>query len=186
MFKIYLDRDEIYSKTSKPIKHCSYIAKYKGEVMELLEKGKQRKEVAQCFSVSKQTLFHFFKLNRIEYVLSCCLNDFKAKITEIFMQNIALNEMALHYKNSPKMINQKKYKMKLLRFRSDIYNKLINKERFKKQIFEDGFSCLAIIEAFSAYVQIIKNTGLKRDKIGNRIKLSNKGKPWYDSCTFPK
>lgn len=170
---VYLDRGEIVSKADKPIKHCSCLDKYKGKIVELLEKGVQRKEIAQRFGVSKQTLFRFFKLNQIEHSLSYRLNASEAKIAEMFKQGITIKQMALCLKTSQKTIARKVKELKLLRSRSDTYNKQTILEKFHtpiKQMFEAGLSYLAIAETLGVHVQSIKNCvkqlGLKRNKPG--------------------
>mgnify|MGYP002624562687 CR=1 FL=1 len=170
---VYLDRGEIVSKTGKPIKHDSCLDKYKGQIVELLEKGVQKKEIAQRFGVSKQTLFRFFKLNQIEHSLIYRLNASESKIVEMFKQGITIKQMALCLKTSQRSITQKIKKMKLTRQRSDTYNKPTILENYHtqiKQMFENGFSYQAIAEALGVHVQSIKNCvrqlGLKRNKIG--------------------
>lgn len=170
----------MYAKAGKQSWHSSCLDEYKNEIISLLEKGVHRKEIAQRFGVSKQTLFRFFQLNQINHSLDYRLKASEARITEMFKQGVTLKEIALSLKTSQKTISQKVQRMKLLRSRGDIYNKQTILEKFHtpiKQMFETGLSYSAMAEALGVHVQSIKNCvrklGLKRKK--NGVCIDTKG-----------
>ena len=162
-------RAAVIKPAHKP-KSC--LDRYKQEIVGLLEKGIQKKKIAQLFDVSKQTLFHFLQTNQISISLDSRLSAYENEIVNMFAQGLTMQEMADQLNTSQSAISKQIKKLKLKRTRSDTYNKQTTSEKYGaqiKQMFANNFTQQAIADALGVHVQTIKNCikqlGLKRQKI---------------------
>lgn len=166
------------TKGYKKSRQSSCLDKHKQEIIELLQQGMTKVDIAKHFGVSKQTLFHFLQTNQISHSLECRLKSAESKIIEMFKSGLTIKEMAKCLKTSQTAISQQIKRIKLSRSRADTYNKQTILEKHGaqiKQMFDAGLTQQAIAKALGVHVQSIKNCvrqlGLTRDKISKPINM---------------